>query len=200
MLLSAGIELPKEILIHSFITSGGEKMSKTLGNVIDPFEMIEKYGLEPFRYYLLSQIPLDADGDFTEERFKDVYTAELSNGLGNLTSRVAKLCENNKISAAELPKEFDSEIRKYLDVYQLSHALSYIKDAITEVDKKINEDKPWALTGDKAGEVLNDLVIKIQHIAFNLQPFMPETAQKILTQFSGEIKSGAPLFPRIQNA
>ena len=76
-------------------------MSKTLGNVIDPFDMVDKFGLEPFRYYMLSQIPTDDDGDFTIERFKEVYTADLSNGLGNLVARVAKLCENSGFEANE---------------------------------------------------------------------------------------------------
>ncbi|WP_461055645.1 class I tRNA ligase family protein, partial [Staphylococcus aureus] len=106
MLLSAQLLLPKQILIHSFIQSGGQKMSKSLGNVIDPFEMVEKYGLEPFRYFLLSQMTLDTDGDFTQTRFKEVYNADLANGLGNLVARVAKLAEKIELEVPEPDEKF----------------------------------------------------------------------------------------------
>src|SRR5690606_2774776 len=93
MLLSAGIPLPKSISVHGYITSGGQKMGKSLGNAFDPFEMVKDFGLEPTRYFLLKEIPAHSDGDFTLEKFKESYTADLANGIGNLCSRVAKLCE-----------------------------------------------------------------------------------------------------------
>ncbi|MDO8429503.1 MAG: methionine--tRNA ligase [Candidatus Daviesbacteria bacterium] len=197
MLLSANLPLPKQVLIHSFILTDGQKMSKTLGNVIDPFEMVESYGLEPFRYYLLSQIPIDEDGDFTVERFKEVFISNLSNGLGNLVGRVAKLAENNNQSAPTHPTEFDPEMTKHLDVYKFNEALSYIWKEISKADKYVNDNKPWELDSDQAKPILEELIKKIQHIAFNLQPFLPETALKILKQFSGQIKAEPPLFPRI---
>jgi methionyl-tRNA synthetase len=86
---------------------------------------------------------------------------------------------------------------KHLDEFKFNEALNHIWGEIAEADKKINQEKPWELSGEKAQEVLLDLVKKIQHIAHNLQPFLPETSQKILTQFSGKIKSATPLFPRI---
>lgn len=199
MLLSAGLPTPKQILIHSFITSGGQKMSKSLGNVIDPFDVVEKYGLEPVRYYLLSQIPTDNDGDFTYERFEEVYNSDLANGLGNLVARVAKLCEKHAIEASAIGTDYTivKNVSKLTEEYKFSEALSFIWEEIRASDKKINEEKPWELDGEAAKEVLEDLVKRIQHIGYNLQPFLPETAKKILTQFSGKIKSGEPLFPRI---
>lgn len=197
MLLSAGLPLPKQILIHGFITSGGQKMSKTLGNVIDPFEVSEKYGLEPFRYFMLSQIPTDDDGDFTYLRFEEVYTANLSNGLGNLVSRVAKMCEKNEIVAPDGPTTFDPEVKELLQDYKFSEALSWLWKTVSVADQRINETKPWELEGDEAKEVLEELVDLIQRIAYNLQPFLPQTAEKILGQYSGEIKSSTPLFPRL---
>lgn len=197
MLLSAGLEIPKTILIHGFIQSGGQKMSKSLGNVIDPFEISEKYGLEPFRYFLLSQIPTDDDGDFTEERFKEVYNADLANGIGNLAARVAKLCENNNLEAPTPPNSFDPEMEDLLNEYKFSNALEHIWNEIREADKFVNETKPWEQTGKELTQILTTLVEKIQHIAYNLQPFLPVTSEKILKQFSGEIKSGESLFPRL---
>ncbi len=201
MLLSAGLPLPKEILIHSFINApGGQKMSKSLGNVIDPFEMVNKYGLEPLRYYLLSQIPIDEDGEISIERFEEVYNANLANGLGNLVSRVAKLCEKNNLTAPEPPTEFDPKMEKHLKNYHFNEALNHIWSEISDADKQINDQKPWELDGQQAQEVLSKLVAQIQHIAFNLQPFLPDTATKILSQFSGQIKSSEPLFPRLQTS
>jgi len=190
---------PKQILIHSFITgAGGQKMSKTLGNVVDPFELINQYGLESVRYYLLSQIPIDNDGEFTIERFREIYNADLANGLGNLVARVAKLCEKVNLNAPELPTGFDPKMTVYLASFKFNEALNHIWGEITEADKKVNEEKPWELSGKNLEKVLVELVKRIQHIAFNLQPFLPETAEKILKQFSGQIKSQAPLFPRLR--
>ena len=209
ILLSAKLNLPKEILIHGFLNIGGEKMSKTLGNIVDPFEFIEnlkkqkvELAADALRYYLLTQ-PIFDDGDFSEENFKEVYTANLANGLGNLVARVAKLCETNNITAPEFSAKggpapgWDPKMTIHLEAYKFNEALNHIWGEITEADKKVNEEKPWELEGDKARGVLLDLVSRIQHVAFNLQPFLPETAEKILKQFSGQIKSSASLFPRI---
>jgi methionyl-tRNA synthetase len=117
--------------------------------------------------------------------------------LGNLVARVAKLCENNSIEASEGPTLFDLKMIKSLEEYKFNEALAHIWGEITVADKLINEQKPWELSGEKLQQVLLDLVAKIQHIGFNLQPFLPETADKILKQFSGQIKSSPPLFPRI---
>src|SRR3989344_3605090 len=199
MLLSAGLPIPKQILIHSFITSGGQKMSKTLGNVIDPFVMIDTYGLEPFRYYLLSQIPIDSDGDFTEERFKEIYTADLANGLGNLVARVAKLAENSGFEAGRPIEEFDPEVKTLLEEYKFNEALAWIWKTISLADQRINQEKPWEQKGDKLKETLDELVKLIQRIGFNIQTFLPQTSEKILTQYQGKIKAGPPLFPRLAN-
>lgn len=207
MLLSAGLPLPKEILIHGFILSNGQKMSKTLGNVIDPFEMIEKFSLEPFRYYLLSQTPIDGDGDFTVERFRELYNADLANGLGNLVARVAKLAENanytltgsiDKTSAHIIKIE---EYTKALNEYRFSDATAFIWKKISDLDKFIDQEKPWELIKKQDArlkDVLAHAIDQIQEIAGLLEPIMPETAKKIEEQYKGpEIKAQAPLFPRI---
>ncbi len=198
MLLSAGIPLPSEVLIHSFVyASGGQKMSKSLGNVVDPYGVIGKFGLEPIRYYMLSQIPIQDDGDFTLERFREVYNADLANNLGNLVSRVAKLSENVGLSASA-PKEdsFDQELVKHLEAYQFNLALQTIWSWVDALNKRIDTEKLWEETKDKQ-TTLAEIVGEIQKIAFNLRPFLPETAEKIENQFSGEIHVREPLFPRL---
>lgn len=197
MLLSAKLPLPKQILIHGFVNLKGEKISKSLGNVISPQEIVDEFGLEPLRYYMLSQIPIDSDGDFTIDRFKEVYNSDLANGLGNLVARVAKLCEQSNIAATPGPNVWCAGLEEALHEYKFSEALSIIWQLISEADKKIAQDKPWELTGEKLTEVLVDLVKRIQAIGYNLQPFLPETSDKILKQFSGSIKSGPLLFPRL---
>lgn len=197
MLMSANLPLPKELIVHGFITSGGRKMSKSIGNVVDPYEMIEKFGVEPLRYFLLSQIPTLDDGDFTEERFREVYQADLANGLGNLVARVAAMSEKEEIVVEETALSFSDEVVKSIESYELNIALENVWAKITEADKLINDKKVWELTGVEKKVALIDLVNRIKQIAFDLQPFMPETAEKILTQFKGEIKKGEPLFPRL---
>lgn len=200
MLLSAGLETPKQVLIHSFILSGGQKMSKSLGNVIDPFDMVKKYGLEPFRYYLLSQIPIESDGDFTEERFKEVYTADLANGLGNIVARVAKLCEQDGVHFQPEKTPFTSELTKTLGSYQFSAALFQIWQFITELNQTINKEETWKLKKEQRANSLKAYAQSLYEIGTWLQPFLPKTAEKILKQFSGEIKSSAPLFPRLMES
>lgn len=197
MLLSAGLPLPKQILIHGFVNLKGEKISKSVGNIISPQEVVKQYGLEPLRYFMLSQIPIDADGDFTDERFREVYTADLANGLGNLMARVAKLCEQNNIEASLGSNVWCADLEKYMGEFKFNEAIAVIWQLITEADKKINQEKPWELKGEAAKDALSDYVKRIQAIGFNLQPFMPETAEKISKQFSGTIKSQSPLFPRL---
>lgn len=198
MLMSAKLEIPKSVLVHGFVQSGGQKMSKTLGNVIDPFEISDEYGLEGFRYYMLSQIPTDGDGDFTKERFKDVYNADLANGLGNLTARVSKMCEKINFHNEYAPKAFSKNVEMSLEEFNFSAGLAHVWDEIKKSDKLINEEKPWEKEGEKLTAILTALCVTIAQIGFDLQPFLPTTADKILNQFNqGLIKSGHPLFPRL---
>jgi methionyl-tRNA synthetase len=197
MLKSAGIELPKQVYGHGFLSLNGQKISKTLGNVVFSSDWVKKYGADAVRYYLLRYSTLEEDGDVSEEKLLQSYNSDLANGLGNLVARVAKLCEQNEINAPTAPTEFDPELVKYLKNYKLNEALNHIWGEISDADRKVNEEKPWELEGERVKEVLEDLVGRILHIAFNLQPFLPETSEKILKQFSGQIKSAPGLFPRI---
>lgn len=200
-LLSAKLELPKAIFIHGYFTVNGQKMSKTLGNVIDPVELIKKYGADALRYYLLAKFSPFTDGDFSEEKLKDVYNGELANGLGNLAARVAKLCEKSGIEFQYHDSNhgtIDPKIEKALENYRFDEALKTIWENVTETDQFINEEEPWKLNGDALNKVLVHLVDHLRSLAFNLLPFLPETAEKIEKQFKGpKIKSAAPLFPRL---
>ena len=199
MLLSAGIPLPKQILIHGFVNArGGEKFSKSLNNAPDPKDIVEKYGLEGIRYYMLSQVPIDDDHDFTFERFEEVYNADLANGLGNLVARVARLCE--KIELGPLPKpELSKEYKQTFKQYKFNEHLGRLWERISEIDQEIESAKPWAIDDrEKLKELLQNWVERINQIAFELKPFLPETSDKILKLFSQtKIQSIPPLFPRI---
>src|SRR3989304_2234779 len=135
MLLSAGLPLPKALLVHGFISSGGRKMSKSLGNVIDPYEIIEKYGVESLRYFLLSQIPTLDDGEFTVERFEEVYLADLANGLGNLVARVAGLAKDLRFNIFDSRiNKFSTNVKKHIENYQLNLALETIWKEMKKAD------------------------------------------------------------------
>lgn len=196
-LLSAKLPLPKSLFVHGYFTVDGQKMSKSLGNVVDPVQLIEKYGSDALRYYLLSQIPSTDDGDFSEEKLKTVYNADLANGLGNLISRVAKLCENTNFSYPTKSNHFNQNELFERD-YNFLTEISNIWSNIRITDGSINKDEPWKVTNpDVLQSKLSNYVSSIIQIATALQPFLPQTAEKILKQFSGNIRSEEALFPRI---
>ncbi|OGD30236.1 methionine--tRNA ligase [Candidatus Azambacteria bacterium RIFCSPHIGHO2_02_46_12] len=221
MLLSAGLPLPKNLFVHGFITSGGQKMSKTLGNVIDPFEVIKKYGADAARYYLLREIPPTEDGDFTFEKFEERYNADLANGLGNLVARVLTLAEKRtakkelKISAdvREIIDRAWENYEKHLAEMKFNEALETIWRLIGFCDEYVDKEKPWELLKQgkekEFDQAMLNLLTSLAHIAWLLEPFMPKTADKIFEQLGIEktakdewdnkfaIKKQASLFPRL---
>ncbi|MEK9143870.1 MAG: methionine--tRNA ligase [Patescibacteria group bacterium] len=200
MLLSAGLPTSKQIFIHGFITSAGQRMSKTTGNVISPFDLVKKYGLDPVRYYLLREIPSYDDGDYSDRRFKELYNANLANGLGNLVARVAKLATHSSFNIHHSTfSEINTGVyKKALEEYRFNDALAAVWEKIKATDKYIDENEPWKLTGDALTKVLKQAINRILEIATLLQPFLPQTAEKILVQFSTQpIQPQPPLFPRL---
>ena len=200
ILKSAGILLPRQEFVHGYLTVEGQKISKSLGNVIDPFVLVKKHGIDAVRYYLLREIPAYGDGDFSEERFKELYNADLANGLGNLVARIAKLCEKSGIIFPVIKINFWEKktwVSKFLDIFQFDKALAYIWGNMKRIDKDIDQQQPWNKTEKELEKILKKLQVDILELASGLQPFLPETAEKIKKQFSGKIKSGSPLFPRI---
>jgi methionyl-tRNA synthetase len=198
MLASAGLPLPTDEFVHGYITVDGQKISKTLGNVIDPFELVEKYGVETVRFYLLREIPAWGDGDFSLSRFKELYNGELANGLGNLIARVARLASDTNL-ALPVKKNFTFKkaVGDNLKNFRFDQALISIWDAVSTLDKRINQEKPWELAGAELKTAITPIAQEIREIAFNLSPFLPDTSQKILGQFTGKISVQKPLFPRI---
>lgn len=198
MLMSAGVPNSNQIFIHGFITANGQKISKSLGNTIDPIEVANKYKTDALRYYLLAKIHPFDDSDFTFEKFEEVYNSDLANGLGNLVARVAKLCENSNLEFPESKLSLSPKIESFLNEYRFDFAIKEIWHEITQTDQFINEEEVWKKTNKELETDLNHLVFHIRSIAYNLQPFLPQTSEKILTQFKGpKIKSSAPLFPRL---
>jgi len=204
MLLSAKLPLPKTIFVHGFITAGGEKMSKTVGNVVNPFEVVEKYGVDALRYYLLREIPSGEDGDFTYEKFEERYNADLAKGVGNLMARILTLAQKGKVRALK-NKSFASEIIKIkknstqsVQEFKFNEALEKIWQLITLGDKYIDVQKPWALKSDskKFKEIIGHLLFLISGIGELLVPFMPETAAQIAKHISKS--KSIVLFPRLK--
>lgn len=201
MLLSANLPLPKSIYVHGFINVEGQKMSKSIGNVISPFDLIDQYGVDPVRYYFLREIPTTADGDYSQARFHDRYNDDLANGLGNLAARVAKLCEKSGYEFKAKPQspQDHSQYIEHIENFQLNTALEYIWTLIRTADQTVDTTKPWTLKGQELKKVLAGLVDDIVTIATLLEPFLPTTSQKIHTQFTNKhIKSTKPLFPRLK--
>ncbi|OGM15844.1 methionine--tRNA ligase [Candidatus Woesebacteria bacterium RBG_19FT_COMBO_42_9] len=200
ILIAAGIPLPKTIFAHGFFTIDGAKMSKSLGNVISPQKLVEKYGVDGARYLVVSAYPFGSDGDISLEKFKEEYNAHLANGIGNLVSRIAKLCEN---SGFEFPQEkvlkFDDLVEENIKNYRFDEALKYLFDRfISGLDSSINKEEPWRLEGNPLKKFLTGAVSIIRNLSYNLKPFLPETSEKIEKQFLGpKIKSGPALFPRL---
>lgn len=200
MLLSAGLPLPKSLLVHGLITSGGHKMSKSLGNVIDPYELIEEYGYEAVRYYLAREVSPFEDGDMTKDRFKESYNANLANGIGNLTSRIMKMAQDNLDAPVVITESLDmSEYFALYDAYEISKAGDYIWNEIKALDQYIQENQPFKLvkTDKEAGQnMISQLVIRLYTVARMLNPMLPETSEKIKTLIKENKAPEIPLFVR----
>ena len=207
MLMSAGLPASKQILIFGFLTANGQKMSKSLGNVINPFALVEKYGADAVRYYLLSEILPFEDGDFSYEKFEIRYNADLANGLGNLVARVSNLLEKNEIEIKIKPdsdKKLKKEFSQKMELYRFDEALKILWDKVRESDESLSAKAPWKIDHstssgrDDIKKVLAPVAGNILNVAYYLQPFMPGTAEKIIKQFSErQVKKGEILFPRV---
>ena len=201
MLLSAGLPLPKNILAHGFITSGGMKMSKTVGNVIDPLKVIADYGAEALRYFLVRHMNVGEDSDFTMERFKEAYNAGLANGLGNLVSRVMRMAEDNLEQAPEItdntiPKEFF----ELFNNFDFNKATELIWQKIADLDQKIQNTEPFKLVKtdpEKGKELIKELVMDLNVIAGMITPMMPQTSGIIKGLIKENKVPASPLFSRL---
>ncbi len=222
MLLSAGIDVPHNILVHGHITTRGSKMSKSLGNVIDPFDLINKYDIESVRYYLLREIPTTGDGDFSDTRFIERYNGDLADGIGNLVSRIISLASSRHSSpviaseakqspeppschserseeSLELPPLLNSKQEEYhqaMKEFRLSNALENIWQIIHLTDNYIEEKKPWEKKEENK-EVIDNLLHILEVLAQLIEPFLPQTAEDM--QECIKTKQKKNLFPKKQH-
>ncbi len=199
ILLSLGLPLPKSIFVHGYLTSGGQKMSKSLGNVVDPLILIKKYGADAVRYFLLREFSPTEDGDFTEEKFTERYNADLAKGLGNLVARVVTLASKFTIAAAKpgFEKEIDSAKKDYEATFvelRFNEILSSVWALIGFCDKYVEREKLWEEKEENKDKIAG-LLFVIGNIVKLVEPFLPETAEKIAEQLRN--KESEPLFPRI---
>ncbi|MCR4369376.1 MAG: methionine--tRNA ligase [archaeon] len=195
MLFSAGIEPPKKVFVHGFINAAsGEKLSKSSGNVIDPIELGEKFGADSVRYYLLREIPLGEDGNFSVEGLIERHNNELANDLGNLLNRALALAE--KKCGATVPraktdpvlsKKLDLEkISSHMDSLEVHSALAEIFSFVSACNRYMNEKEPWKLEGKEADAVLYSVLDSLRVIAVLLSAFIPSSSQKILAQLNAK--------------
>ncbi|KKR70461.1 MAG: Methionine-tRNA ligase [Candidatus Nomurabacteria bacterium GW2011_GWB1_40_7] len=200
MLMSADLATTDTIVYHGFITGeGGIKMSKSLGNVINPIHIVEEYGADALRYFLLREISSFEDSPFTMERFKDAYNSGLANGLGNLTSRILTLSEKYLPAQAGLEKTDLAEYFSFFKKFDIKQATDYVWNEIGELDKFIQETEPFKVVKvdeEKGEELISSMVVRLYKIAEMLNPLMPETSDSIKKLIKENKKPEKPLFLR----
>lgn len=198
ILMSLGLELPKKIFAHGYLSVNGQKMSKSLGNVVDPNVLVEKYSTDAVRYFLLAEIPFGEDGDFSESKLQARYESDLANELGNLVMRVLTLSNKLKVKSEKLKVTTkNSKIDSLIEKLKFSEALTEIWKDVKAMNAEIDQTKLWDLVKtdkEKAKKYLENYLERIKTVAENLTPFMPETADKIKKQL--KIGKTEILFPK----
>lgn len=202
MLLSADLPLPTTIYAHEYVTINGQKMSKSLGNVIYPNELVEKFGIDGTRYLLLTALPYSKDGDLSWEKMTEKYNADLANGLGNLVSRVIKLSEklsDEEAKYTEVSEEgVSGALAPFFAKFDLSSALVHIWTGVQTLNEYLGKEEPWKLEAgsEKFVEVMKYSRNQLAVIATEIQSFMPTTSEKIMIALqTGKVE---PLFQRIK--
>lgn len=201
MLMAAGVPNSHQIVVNGFITAdGGLKMSKTLGNVVDPRDVVNEYGTEALRYFLLREVSSFEDSPFTMERFKEAYNSGLANGLGNLASRILTLSEKYLEKCPEIPEmSIPQEFFDILETFDIKKATDYIWSEIEKLDKFIQATEPFKVIKvdeAKGKELITEMVLKLYTIARMLNPIMPETNATLKRIIKENKKPETPLFAR----
>ena len=198
MLMSANLPNSRQIFIHGFITVNGQRMSKSLGNIINPFSLTKKYGTDAVRYYLLREIPSFDDGNYSEKRMKEIYRSDLANELGNLVLRLTKLGEQDNLSFKMAnAHNWNKKTIDLFNNFQFNLILEEIWKKIKSLNKQIDHYAPWNKKSSQRRNFLLNSFQQLNSIASELQPFLPETADIIKNSISGKIKKISPLFPPI---
>jgi len=203
ILLGLGLPLPEKLVVHGHVLANGQKMSKSLGNVVDPVAVLERHGLPAFRYYFLRHVDTFADSDFTWDKFEEAYRQELANDLGNLVQRLATLCRKNGVVGVVTQPELPTEYLQLMGKFEFSKAFDFAWAKVQDLNKQIDVAKPWELTKtgktDEAQAVLRELVAGLLAAAALLEPFLPATALEITNIFSADgviMPPSVPLFPK----
>ncbi|MBI5126378.1 MAG: methionine--tRNA ligase [Candidatus Taylorbacteria bacterium] len=200
MLMAAGLPNSKQIVINGFITSGGQKMSKSLGNVVSPIDIVNEFGTDALRYYVLREFSPFEDSDFTLEKFKESYNAGLANGLGNLVSRVMKMATTYDVRLPDVALVVDEEkYTKAFESFEINKACQYIWSLIQDADRLIQETEPFKLIKtdpEKAKKIVGDLLSRINFIAVVLRPILPETSKIVEECVTSHTMPEKPLFLR----
>lgn len=213
MLLALGLDLPKKLLVHGFVNVGGAKMSKTVGNVVDPMELIEEYGADAFRYYFSRHVPTMDDGDFTWEKFETAYNNELANELGNLVSRIANMVTRYQsgVVGSNIQPEHDTKLYfDAMDACEFNKAIEGAWVMVRSLNQYIEEVKPWEVAKAKdsepdaeahLSEILSYCVGTLTQIAHLLAPFLPNSSDAIKQLFKDGLVNGQAgvLFPKKYN-
>ncbi|HEX2792158.1 MAG TPA: methionine--tRNA ligase [Candidatus Paceibacterota bacterium] len=218
MLMSAAIKTTDQVFYHGFITSGGTKMSKSIGNVISPYELVEKYGTEATRYLLLRHVHPTEDSDVTWERMDEWYTADLVNGLGNVVARITKMAEDNLDKPASVQEvtfkriaetralhhvsedmRLNFSLGEALDNFEFYRAMGLIWSYIQALDERITAEEPFKLIktdSSRGKELITQLVKELHAVGMMLEPFMPTTSKSIIAAVNQNMKP-ENLFPRL---
>lgn len=215
ILLGLGLPLPKHMVTHGHILANGQKMSKSLGNVVDPVEVMDRHGLDAFRYFFLAHVDTFLDSDFTWEKFDAAYNNELANDLGNLVQRLATLCHKNSVlsnpdyhPALNDYRDTHSEYFALMDRFEFTKAFAYVWQKVQAINKAIDEQKPWELAKQgktaEVQQVLSSLVRQLDDVNNLLAPLIPNASARIHTILHPEptttaqpiVPPATPLFPK----
>ncbi|MFA5358207.1 MAG: methionine--tRNA ligase [Patescibacteria group bacterium] len=199
MLQAADLKLPDIVYAHSFININGQKVSKTLGNIIRPTELVDEFGTDAVRYFFLKRGPLDDDVDISLDKIKEVYNADLANGLGNLVQRVSKICQSidyaNKNTAG---LTLSPEVATKIENFKINEVIEDIQARIGAENRFIENEKLWQKTGEALEKDLDRCITNIRQIVYDLSPVIPTIAVEIEKRLSGQVVCGEPLFARIK--
>ena len=200
MLLGLDLPLPKVLLSHGFILANGQKMSKSIGNVVDPIEVLEKHGVDALRYYFTRHIDTFIDSDFTWEKYENAYANELANDYGNLVQRLATLAKKNEVEGKPFSAQIDADYKQLMNNFQFTDAINHAWELVQAVNKHIEDSKPWMVAKedkDAAKLLLEQLINELLQANHQLKPFLlvADRVEEIFT--TGKIEPPeTPLFPK----
>jgi methionyl-tRNA synthetase len=203
--------MPKKVFAHGWWTAEGEKMSKSMGNFVNPHDLIEKFGLDAFRYFIFREVPFGNDGDFSMTSFKQRYNSDLANDLGNLFSRIINIAGKNLEDKTVEPNfdggfgltknlpEISSEYDKYMEDLAFDKALETTWKLISDLNKATATHQPWVMVKEdkeKGVKFLKEVLVCLKLVAKQVAPFMPDTATELEKRLT-TLEKGEPLFPRL---